>query len=103
MKTDDFTIRVYTLLHAIPAGRVTSYGGLAAMAGHAGRARMVGAILRRLPPGSHLPWHRVVTASGKPAFPAGSDAFNQQKGLLEAEGVVFAGARVNLKVFGWQP
>jgi methylated-DNA-protein-cysteine methyltransferase related protein len=103
MKTDDFKSRIYQLLLAIPAGSVTTYGALAAMAGHAGRARMVGHILRHLPAGSRLPWHRVITASGKPAFPEGSEAFNRQQQLLQREGVVFQGAKVPLKQFAWRP
>ena len=86
MKTDEFTTQVLTLLYEVPPGRVTSYGRLAAQAGHPGRARRVGAIMRRLPEGSRLPWHRVLAASGKPAFPPDSGAWQRQLNLLEAEG-----------------
>lgn len=103
MKTDEFKERIFQLLHAIPAGKVTSYGRLAALAGHSGRARMVGTILKQLPRDSRLPWYRVLTASGKLAFPAGSDAFMRQKDLLESEGVVFVADRVPLKPFLWTP
>lgn len=102
MNTDEFRQRVFQLLHDIPAGRVTSYGRLARLAGHPGRARMVGRILKSLPGGSRLPWHRVVTAAGKSAFPAGSEAALRQLDKLAREGVT-ANASGRLPQSAWWP
>ena len=94
---------IIQVVAAIPPGRVTTYGQIARLAGYPGYARQVGATLRNLPPDTTLPWHRVINAQGRPAFPPGSDAFREQKQRLQDEGVVFQGDRVSLKRFGWQP
>ncbi len=71
---------------AIPAGFVTSYGDLSPGAPRAaGRALSVCE-----DPG--VPWHRVVRADGSLAKGA------RQRRLLEAEGVPFAGARVEMEL-----
>ena len=41
-----------------------------------------------------LPWHRVLRADGRIAFPPGSAGFNEQCRRLRAEGVVVAQGRV---------
>lgn len=102
METAEFRQQILTLLREIPAGRITSYGRLARLAGHPGRARMVGSILRNLPPGGRLPWHRVVTAAGRPAFPAGSDAAKTQLQKLAREGVQ-ANTSGRLPAAAWWP
>lgn len=86
----------------IPSGRVTTYGQLAREAGLGRRARFVGQVMARLPPDSPVPWHRVVCAGGRLAFPADSRAYARQRARLEAEGVAFDGTRVNLRRHGWQ-
>lgn len=65
-------------------------------AGLPGRARLVGRALRLAPRRPALPWHRVITASGRPAFPVGSPLYEQQRRRLEREGVRFVGTRVPL-------
>ena len=83
----------------IPRGRVASYGQVAELAGLPGRARLVGRVLAHLPPGSELPWHRVVNARGELSLP-GSGA-QRQRERLEAEGVGFSPAgRIRLRVHG---
>ena len=57
-----FFDRVYTVVRRIPAGRVTSYGHVAALCGKPCAARTVGWALHGLPDGSDVPWHRVVNA-----------------------------------------
>lgn len=95
--------RIYSVLNAIPRGQVSSYGKVAAYAQLPNGARLVGRILGQLPKGSTLPWHRVLKANGQIAFPQESAAFQRQKQLLEAEGVIVTNGKINLKVFGWQP
>ena len=79
--------RIWRAIAAIPAGTVTSYGRVAANAGLPRRARLVAQALRAAPDDLQLPWHRVVRADGRIAFPRGSAAFRQQRRLLQAEGV----------------
>jgi len=93
---------IYAAVTAIPAGRVATYGQVAAMAGLPGRARLVGRALRELPEDSAVPWQRVINASGRISSRGAPDGESEQRLLLEEEGVVFAhGDRVDLKRFGW--
>jgi methylated-DNA-protein-cysteine methyltransferase-like protein len=48
----------------VPRGRVACYGQIAWMAGYPRRPRQVGMVLRGLPEGNDLPWHRIVNARG---------------------------------------
>src|SRR3989442_13048434 len=57
--------RVYAVVQRIPRGRVATYGQVAAEAGIPGAPRVAGYALHALPPGSPIPWHRVVAAGGK--------------------------------------
>ena len=59
-----FCGEVLRLVQRIPHGRVATYGQIAAMAGFPRRPRQVGMILKGLPEGTDLPWHRVVNAQG---------------------------------------
>lgn len=95
--------RIYTVIKAIPAGRVCSYGKVAEYAQLPKGARLVGRILGQLPKNTSLPWHRVLRSNGQIALPTDSDSFQRQKNLLEAEHITVTNGRVNLKAFGWQP
>ena len=59
-----FRAAVLRLVRRIPRGRLSTYGQIAAMAGFPRRPRQVGMILKGLPEGTDLPWHRVVNAQG---------------------------------------
>lgn len=87
--TDEQVERVRALVAAIPAGRVATYGDIAAAAGLSS-ARIVGWIMRT--DSSDLPWHRVITASGRPA----RHLATRQLELLRAEGVLANDGRVAL-------
>jgi len=69
-----------------------------------GQPRLVGYALHALPPGSKLPWHRVINAQGRLSLElARSGAGITQRLLLEREGVrVDAAGRVSLARFGWR-
>lgn len=86
---------------AIPRGRVSSYGEIAARAGLPRRARMVGKVLG-LYPALKLPWQRVLRSDGRIAFPPGSRGWREQRTRLTEEGVIVRNGRVDLKRFGWQ-
>ncbi len=94
--------RIWQVVAAIPAGKVSSYGELAKRAGLPGYARYVGTTLSRLPEGSALPWFRVLNSQGKISFPAGSDAYREQEMRLKAEGVEVVDGKVNVQRFGWK-
>jgi methylated-DNA-protein-cysteine methyltransferase-like protein len=86
----------------IPRGRVTTYGAVAARAGLPRRARLVGRVLSSLPESSRVPWHRVIAAGGRIAFPVGTAPHEQQCRRLRCEGVETRNGRVDLQRYGWQ-
>jgi methylated-DNA-protein-cysteine methyltransferase-like protein len=88
---------IHALWHvvaAIPRGQVTTYGAVARAAGLPGRARQAGYALKIAPKSLLLPWHRVVAAGGRIAFPAGSLHHRDQVRRLRAEGVKVIDGRV---------
>ena len=87
--TDAQVESVRGLVASIPVGRVATYGDIACAAGLSS-PRIVGWIMRT--DSSDLPWHRVITASGRPAAHLAS----RQLELLRAEGVPTADGRVPL-------
>lgn len=94
--------RIYAAVARIPRGRVATYGQIAALADLPGRARQVGYALHALPPGSPIPWQRVVNARGDVSLPGLAGA--RQRELLAAEGVDLGdGARVDLRRYQWRP
>ena len=87
--TDAQVERVRALVAAIPGGRVATYGDIASAA-KLSSPRIVGWIMRT--DSSDLPWHRVITASGRPA----PHLRTRQLELLRAEGVLAVDGKVNL-------
>ncbi len=80
----DLREKVYALMAELPNDKVTTYGDLAALAGHPRAARIVGGIAHTGP--TDLPWHRLVNAQGGLAvgFPGGQDV---QRQLLSQDGI----------------
>jgi len=98
----DINHRIWQVVAAIPEGRVSTYGAIAQKAGFARAARRVGQALRVLPPGSRIPWHRVVNAQGRISLPADSISHRTQRERLEKEGVSFrTSGAINLDQYGW--
>ena len=93
--------RIWQIVYQIPAGRVASYGQIAALAGLPRRARQVGNVLRNLPKPTTLPWHRVCNSQGRLSLPEGSASYREQKDRLESEGIVFDRGRIALARYGW--
>jgi methylated-DNA-protein-cysteine methyltransferase-like protein len=88
--TEEQVEAVRGLVASIPAGRVATYGDIADAAGLSS-PRIVGWIRRT--DSSDLPWHRVITSSGRPA----PHLATRQLALLRAEGVLADDGRVPLK------
>ncbi len=59
-----FREAVLACVARIPKGRLVSYGQVALMTGFPRRPRQVGMVLKGLPEGTELPWHRVVNTRG---------------------------------------
>ncbi len=98
---DSLVQRVLATVDSIPRGRVATYGDVAREAGLTRRARFVGRILRRLPAGSKLPWHRVLNAGGTSSLTGQS--VREQRRRLAREGVDLpARGRVEARFFVWR-
>ena len=90
---------VLNIVGQIPAGRVTTYGMIAAWAGWPSHSRMVGRTLRYTPGAEQLPCHRVVNIAGRTA-----PGWSRQRELLEEEGITFLpNGHVDMRRHLWQP
>lgn len=98
----DLDEMIWQVVAAIPLGKVMTYGQIARQCGYPGYARYVGSTLKKLPEDSTLPWHRVINAKGEISFPPDSKTYQQQKALLEHEGIQFHRNRIKLAVYGWK-
>jgi len=98
---NDFRMQVESFMAQVPAGKVTTYGDLAALAGHPYAARIVGGMAHYGNP--ELPWHRLVNRFGGLAagYHGGRRA---QREHLEAEGVTCTNDIVdNFEEIRWRP
>ena len=95
--------RIWDTIRDIPEGRVASYGQVAEIAGIPRGARLTAYALRKVPKGHTLPWHRVITASGRIAFPRGSSSYAEQRDRLMMEGVAVVRGKVDMQTYRWQP
>jgi methylated-DNA-protein-cysteine methyltransferase-like protein len=99
---ESFFEDVYRIVSMIPPGRVATYGQIAAYLGSPRAARTVGWALGSLPAGRDVPWHRVINSQGLISGPRNTCRANEQRALLEEEGVAFDEAgRVDLGRYGW--
>lgn len=85
---------IWRAVAAIPAGEWASYGEVARRAGLPRGARLVAFALKRAPDSLRLPWHRVLAAGGRVAFPKGSRSGAEQSRRLAREGVRVERGRV---------
>jgi methylated-DNA-protein-cysteine methyltransferase-like protein len=85
---------IWDMVGMIPRGKVSTYGAVARAAGLPGRARLTGFALKVAPKEMNLPWHRVVGAGGRIAFPKTSVHHREQARRLRAERVAVKDGRV---------
>jgi methylated-DNA-protein-cysteine methyltransferase related protein len=78
--------RILAEIRAIPRGETAAYSIVAQRAGMPGRARLVARLLSQNDDPT-LPWHRVLRADGRSAFPPGSPQCEEQLTRLRKEGV----------------
>ena len=93
--------KIWLVVNQIPRGKVASYGQVAKLAELPGYARYLGYVMKNLPKGTKLPWHRVVNSQGRLSFPRDSSSYQRQKSLLEKEGIVFVKGKFSMKKYGW--
>lgn len=87
----EFERRVWKALRAIPYGRTTTYGAIAARLGRPGAARAVGLANGRNPVAIIVPCHRVIGADGRLVGYGGG--VERKRYLLELEGALLGPAR----------
>jgi alkylated DNA nucleotide flippase Atl1 len=100
MTSDEYVDEVLALVERIPPGRVMSYGAIAeCLVERSGRwsPRLVGNIMSRY--GDAVPWHRVVTSSGRVVASHAAEA----RALLRAEGTPFRNGNVDMPRAAWHP
>jgi methylated-DNA-protein-cysteine methyltransferase-like protein len=95
MEEADWVAAIRSSILAIPRGRVSTYGAVAAAAGFPGYHRQVAQVLNRW--GHGLPWHRVLGAGGR--VKTFLDTALDQRMRLEMEGVKFKGRCVDMAAF----
>ena len=96
---------VYRVVSGVPRGKVVTYGQVAAMLGAPRAARAVGAALRYLPRPllGTVPWQRVLNAQGAVSIRGDLVRAEEQRWLLEGEGVVFGrSGRTDLEKYRWR-
>jgi methylated-DNA-protein-cysteine methyltransferase-like protein len=109
-KREEFNHKIWALVRQIPPGKVSTYGRIAAFLAPppgmdpksylAFGARWVGGAMANCP--QDVPWQRVINSQGKVSLRPGGGG-NQQRQLLEEEGIIFdEHNRVDLKIYAWQ-
>ena len=83
----NFQQAVYRAVSKIPKGRVATYGQIAAGVSSSRAARQVGVVLKNLPAGSNIPWHRVINSKGMFSIENLVVPKAEQARRLQAEGI----------------
>ena len=81
--------KIYKVVCTIPKGKVATYGQVATFAGNPRWARVVGYALHNNPAPIAIPCHRVVNREGRVAEAFAFGGGNEQRRLLEGEGITF--------------
>jgi len=96
--TSSLYLQIYALVQQVPAGNVTTYGQIGKLIGC--NARTVGFAMAALPPGSDVPWQRVINSQGKVSPRRDGEGNLLQQDLLRAEGVEFGrSGKIDLKKY----
>ena len=103
----EFSDKAFSIVRQIPPGKVTTYGLVAQLMGRPQSGRYVGFALRNNPsPGQDkgdIPCHRVVFKDGSLCEGFAFGGPDNQRRLLEAEGVTFVDdSHVDLEACLWK-
>lgn len=94
--------KIYDVVRQIPKGTVATYGQVASLAGNPRWARVVGYALHVNPDPAGIPCYRVVNREGRLSDAFAFGGVNQQKILLEQDGVEVIDNHVNLQIYQWK-
>ena len=102
----DFYKRASIICQSIPYGTVATYGQIALLCQKPKNSRQIGYALRTGKLGENIPAHRILNASGILSGAASFETYDQQKLLLESEGVTVIhtdkGWKTDLKKYQWK-
>lgn len=94
--------KIYEVVKQIPKGTVATYGQVATLAGNKRWARVVGYALHVNPDPNGIPCYRVVNREGRLSEAFAFGGVNQQKILLEADGIEVIDNHVDLEIYQWK-
>lgn len=94
--------KIYDVVRQIPRGCVATYGQVATLAGNRRWARVVGYALHVNPDPNGIPCYRVVNREGRLSDAFAFGGVNQQKTLLEADGIAVVDNHVDLERYQWK-
>lgn len=94
--------KIYDVVRQIPKGTVATYGQVAELAGNRCWARVVGYALHVNPDPDGIPCYRVVNREGRLSDAFAFGGVNQQKVLLEEDGIEVVDNCVDLKRYQWK-
>ncbi|MDB5254566.1 MAG: hypothetical protein JWL80_632 [Parcubacteria group bacterium] len=97
-----FREKVYAAAAKIPKGKVATYKQLARLAGSPNASRAVGMCMKENPDKKIVPCHRVVSSSGHLTGYSFGKGVSTKKQMLQKEGVLFKGDRVDLSRSAWK-
>lgn len=97
MKNDEIKFMILEIVGEIPYGKVASYGQVAQLSGYPKKIRQVASILSKSPEAEDYPCHRVVHNDGSLV-----KYWDDQKALLEAEGIVVVNGKVDMVKYRWE-
>lgn len=98
--TDSPTKRIYEAVKEIPKGCVATYSQVAEMAGNKKMSRAVGNALHKNPDPDKIPCFRVVNSKGELAPEFAFGGADEQRKMLEAEGIEVRDGKVDLSKYG---
>ena len=100
--SEELVYEILSVVEEIPEGHVASYGQIAQLIGRERNSRLVGKVLSMADDYGDYPCHRVVNAQGRLAPHFAFGGADEQRRLLEAEGVRVDGGYVDLRLYQWR-
>lgn len=94
--------QVYDYLTRIPRGKVVTYGMIAKHLGNPKMARAIGNILHANPDGVKFPCYKVVNSKGELAERYAFGGKEEQKRLLQNDGICTSDDKVDLEKYLWK-
>jgi methylated-DNA-protein-cysteine methyltransferase-like protein len=93
--------RVYEVVMQISYGTVASYGQVSMLVSGS-TPRLVGYAMASVPADMGLPWHRVVNSRGRISPRGSGSGADEQRKMLEEEGVAFdEKGYIDFGLYGW--